>query len=161
MLKPLLVILLLLPTVFAQPKAVPDWTLQDISGRTIRLRDYKGKVVLLNFWATWCAPCLAEIPELVQWQRRYAKDGLQVIGITHPPNTKREIVQFVRKYKLNYPIIQGTPELKSYFTPSETLPYTVVIDTTGKIHTTIEGILYADEFAEKVQPLLQKSPRRR
>jgi thiol-disulfide isomerase/thioredoxin len=161
MLKSLLVILLLLPTVFAQPKTAPDWTMKDIAGRTIRLRDYKGKVVLLNFWATWCAPCLAEIPELVRWQRRYAKDGLQIIGLTYPPNTKRAIVQFVRQRRINYPIIQGTAELKAHFTVSETLPFTVVIDAAGNIHSTIEGILFADEFAEKIQPLLQKSPRRR
>ncbi len=162
MLKPFLLLAFLLSPVIAQPQAAPDWKLKDIAGRSIRLRDYKGKVVLLNFWATWCAPCRAEIPELVQWQRRYAKDGLQIIGITYPPQTKREILQFVRQRKINYPIIQGTAELKAYFTPSETLPCTVVLDAAGNVHATIEGILYEDEFRAKIQPLLRpKQPRRR
>ncbi|HEX4946945.1 MAG TPA: TlpA disulfide reductase family protein [Blastocatellia bacterium] len=152
---------LLLSPAIAQTPAAPDWTLKDIAGRTIRLRDYQGKVVLLNFWATWCAPCRAEVPDLVRWQREHAKAGLQIIGITYPPQTKREIRSFVRKYKLNYPIIQGTPALKSHFTASETLPFTIVIDAAGNIHTTIEGILFADEFAAHIQPLLQKPARRR
>lgn len=153
---------LLAPTAVAQPNAAPDWNLRDLSGQQIRLRDYKGKVVLLNFWATWCAPCRAEIPELMKWQRQYATAGLQIIGITYPPQTRREILAFVRQRKINYPIIQGTPNLKSFFTAGETLPYTVVLDAAGNVHATIEGILYADEFAEKIQPLLRKSlPRAR
>ena len=158
--KRLLLILLLLQPVLAQPKAAPDWKLKDITGRPIRLRDYKGSVVLLNFWATWCSPCLAEIPELVKWQKKYP--GLQIIGITYPPQTRREIRRFVRKLKINYPIIQGTTELKSFFTTSETLPWTVVLNAAGNIHATIEGILDEVELAEKILPLLppKKFPRR-
>jgi peroxiredoxin len=154
--KQLLLILLLFQVISAQTKTVPNWKLKDISGQQIRLQDYKGKVVLLNFWATWCSPCLAEIPELVKWQHKYSKSGLQVIGITSPPQTKREIQKFARKLKINYPIIQGTAELKSYFTASETLPWTIVIDRRGNIVTQIEGILFAEEFAETIQPLLLK-----
>ena len=132
--------------------------LRDLSGRQVRLRDYKGKVVLLNFWVTWCSPCLAEIPALVKWQRKHP--DLQIIGITYPPQTRPEIRQFVRKLKINYPIIQGTTALKAYFTTSDTLPWTVVIDGASRIHANIEGILYEDEFAEKILPLLQqKNPR--
>ncbi len=154
--KPLLIIFLLLQVAAAQTKSIPDWKLRDISGQQIRLQDFKGKVVLLNFWATWCAPCLAEIPELIKWQRKYSKAGLQIIGITHPPNTKREIQKFARKLKLNYPIILGNAEQKSFFTASETLPWTVVIDRRGNIVAQIEGIIFAEEFAEKIQPLLRR-----
>ncbi len=158
--KQFLLLLLLLQPVFAQTKPAPDWKLKDLSGRQIQLRNYKGKVVLLNFWATWCSPCLAEIPELVRWQRKYP--DLQIIGITYPPQTRQEIRRFARKLKINYPIIQGSPELKSFFTPSETLPYTIVLDAAGNIHASIEGILYDDEFAAKILPLLPppNSPRR-
>lgn len=156
--KYLLVIALLLQPVLAQPQAAPDWKLKDLTGRSIRLRQYKGKVVLLNFWATWCAPCLTEIPELVKWQRQYS--GLQIIGITYPPQTRQEIRRAARQLKINYPIIQGTSELKAFFTPSETLPWTVVVDAGGNLHTAIEGILYADEFSKKIQPLLRPKPRR-
>ncbi len=152
LMKRLLLILLLLQPLIAQPKAAPDWKLKDITGRSIRLHNYKGKVVLLNFWATWCSPCLAEIPELVKWQSKYS--GLQIIGITYPPQTRPEIRRFARKLKINYPIIQGTTELKSFFTTSETLPWTIVVDAAGNIHSHIEGILDEIEFAEKIEPLL-------
>lgn len=149
-------LLLLLQNGAAQSQPAPDWKLKDMTGRSIRLRDYKGKVVLLNFWATWCSPCRAEIPELIKWQRRYAGAGLQIIGITYPPQTQSEIRQFARKLKINYLIIQGTNELKSYFTTSDTLPWTVVLDAAGNVHSSIEGILYEDEFAEKIKPLLTR-----
>lgn len=152
----ILVIAFACQPIFAQTKPAPNWTLKDINGRQIRFQDYQGKVVLLNFWATWCAPCLAEIPQLKRWQRRYSKAGLQIIGITYPPQTKREISSFVRKRKITYPIILGTTENKSYFTTSETLPFTIVLDRKGNIHAMIEGILFEEEFVEKVQPLLLK-----
>lgn len=148
-------LVLLLQNVAAQSQPAPDWKLKDVTGRSIRLRDYKGKVVLLNFWATWCGPCRAEIPELVKWQRKYP--GLQIIGIAYPPQTRAEIRSFARKLKINYPIIQGTNELKSYFTTSDTLPWTVVLDAAGNVQSNIEGILYEDEFAEKILPLLGKT----
>lgn len=152
-------LLLLLQNGAAQSQPAPDWKLKDMTGRSIRLRDYKGKVVLLNFWATWCSPCLAEIPALVKWQKQYP--DLQIIGITYPPQTRQEIRRFARKLKINYPIIQGTTELKSFFTLSDTLPWTVVFDAAGELHATIEGILFEDEFTEKIQPLIRpKSPRR-
>jgi thiol-disulfide isomerase/thioredoxin len=154
--KLLILILLLVQVASAQTKPVSDLKLKDLDGKKIQLSDYKGKVVLLNFWATWCSPCLAEIPELVKWQRKYSKAGLQIIGITQPPQTRREIQQFVRKLKINYPIIQGKAEQKSFFTASETLPWTIVIDRQGNIVAQIEGILFAEEFAEKIQPLLRQ-----
>ena len=154
--KQLLLILLLFQVTSAQTKTVPDWKLKDISGRQIRLQEFKGKVVLLNFWATWCSPCLAEIPELVKWQRKYSKSGLQIIGLTYPPQTKREIQKFARKLKINYPIIQGNAEQKSFFTTSETLPWTIVIGRRGNIVAQIEGIIFEEEFAEKIQPLLRR-----
>src|SRR5437868_2049399 len=79
--------------------------LKDISAHTLKLSDYRGKVVLLNFWATWCPPCLAEIPELVKMQRQYRKAGLQIIGITYPPEERSEVRRFTARSKLNYPIV--------------------------------------------------------
>ncbi len=135
----------------------PALSLRDLRGRSIRLSDYKGKVVLLNFWATWCPPCRAEIPDLVKIQRDYGKRGLQVIGITYPPQTVREVRQFTRELKINYPIALGTKETKSLFDQSETLPLTIVIDRDGNIRDRIEGILLPEEFEEKIKPLLKQA----
>jgi peroxiredoxin len=149
---------LLLASTVAQAQdaqKAPALTIKDIRGRSIRLSDYKGKIVLLNFWATWCPPCRAEMPDLVKMQRQYAKQGLQVIGVTYPPETLREVRQFARRLGVNYPIALGTKETKALFDKGETLPLTVVIDRDGNIQSIIEGILLPEEFEQKVKPLLK------
>jgi cytochrome c biogenesis protein CcmG/thiol:disulfide interchange protein DsbE len=133
----------------------PPLTLKSIQGRTMSLSNYKGKVVLLNFWATWCPPCRAEMPDMVRMQREYGARGLQIIGITYPPQTLGEVHRFVRKLRVNYPIAMGTKETKALFDESETLPVTIVIDREGNIRERIEGILLAEEFEQKIKPLLR------
>ena len=128
--------------------------LKDINGRTLSLADYKGKVLLLNFWATWCIPCRTEIPDLIKLQRQHRNQGLRIVGITYPPESISEVRRFARKLRMNYPIALGTRKTKSQFTPSETLPMTVVIDREGIVREVIEGIMYSDEFDQKVKPLL-------
>ena len=144
-----------LPAVLGQAEPAPALQLQDLRGRRHRLRDYKGKVVLLNFWATWCPPCRAEMPDLVRWQRRYGRSGLQVVGITYPPTVRAQVRRFTRRLKLNYPILLGTRATKALFDPGETLPLTVVIDRQGTVRAVIQGIVLPEEFAAKVQPLLR------
>lgn len=151
--------LLITPAVTAQtPGAANLVVLKDLNGRTVRLTDFKGKVVLLNFWATWCPPCRAETPDLVKWQREYGVRDLQVIGVTYPPTNRREVRRFVRELKVNYPILLGHKETKALFDSGETLPFSVVIDREGKVRENIEGILLPEEFDEKVKPLLKMSP---
>ena len=133
----------------------PLLKLKSIEGRAFSLSDYKGKIVLLNFWATWCPPCRAEMPDLIKMQRDYGARGLQIIGITYPPETLGEARRFVRKLRVNYPIVLGTKETKALFDESETLPVTIVIDREGKIVERIEGILLAEEFEQKIKPLLR------
>jgi thiol-disulfide isomerase/thioredoxin len=130
-------------------------SLKDIQGRSLRLSDYKGKVVLLNFWATWCPPCRAEMPDLIKMQREYRSRGLRVIGITYPPETIREVRRFTGKLGVNYPVALGTKETRSLFDASETLPLTIVIDREGNILDRIEGILLPEEFEQKIKPLLR------
>jgi peroxiredoxin len=142
--------------VFAQTvEKAPTLALKDLSGKIVRLEDFKGKVVLLNFWATWCAPCRAEILELVKWQTEYQTQGLQIIGITYPPTSRTETRNFVRQNKINYPILLGSKKTKELFDSTETMPYSVVIDKNGNVAARIEGIIYADEFDEKIKPLLE------
>jgi thiol-disulfide isomerase/thioredoxin len=132
----------------------PPLKLRDLRGRSIRLSDYKGKVVLVNFWATWCPPCRAEMPDLVKMQREY-KSRLQVIGVTYPPQTIGEVRRFTRKLKVNYPVALGTKETKSLFDESETLPLTIIIDREGNVVDRVEGILLPEEFEQKIKPLLK------
>lgn len=146
----------LLPAaVLGQSRKAPDLRLKDLRGRVVSLSRLKGKVVLLNFWATWCPPCLAEVPDLIRWQRDYGSRGLQVVGITYPPTERAKVVRFVRRLRVNYPILLGTKETKALFAGGETLPTTVIIDPDGNVRENIEGILLPDEFDEKIKPLLK------
>jgi thiol-disulfide isomerase/thioredoxin len=159
-LRRLVVVLLLLAALpslgFGQTRQkAPALELKDLRGRTLRLNDYKGKVVLVNFWATWCPPCRAEMPDLIRMQREYRSRGLQVVGVTYPPQTAREVRRFIRKLKVNYPVALGTKETKALFDQGETLPVTIVIDREGNFRELIEGILLPEEFEQKIKPLLR------
>src|SRR6185503_19581550 len=84
-----------------------DFSLRNLNGRSVRLSDYRGKVVLVNLWATWCAPCLVEIPELVKLQRENKSRGLQILGVTFPDDTRASVRRMSQKFKLNYPVLLG------------------------------------------------------
>ena len=133
----------------------PAFSLANLNGRKVRLSDYKGRVVLINLWATWCAPCLVEMPELVRLQRQYEARGLQIIGVTYPDARRPSVLRIARKFKLNYPVLFGTSELLDKYGIGDVLPTTVVVDREGRIRDRIPGILELEEFREKVAPLLE------
>jgi thiol-disulfide isomerase/thioredoxin len=149
---------LLPPAAAGQDRKAPPLALRTVEGRALRLSDYRGKVVLLNFWATWCPPCRAEMPDLVRLQREYGPRGLQVVGVTYPPERRARVRSFTRRLQVNYPIALGTRETKAAFTPDETLPLTVIIDREGMIRGFIAGILLPEEFEQQVKPLLRPHP---
>lgn len=147
---------LFLPIVtLGQDSRPPQLTFRDLQGRYVRLSDYRGKVVLVNFWATWCPPCRKEIPDLIRLQREYRSRGLQVIGVTYPPQKLAQVRRFVQRAKVNYPVGLGTKEMKLLFSQSEALPMTVVIGTDGIVRDIIDGILLPEEFEQKIKPLLR------
>ena len=151
-------VIVLSPTlIFGQETKAPQLELRDLNGHLVSLGNYQGKVVLVNFWATWCPPCRAEMPDLVKLQREYRKQGLRIIGITYPPEKKDRVRRFARSIKVNYPIILGTRQIKARFSSDETLPLTIVIDRDGKITDIISGILLREEFDEKIKPLVMKN----
>ena len=142
-----------------QARVAPAFSLKNLRGRGVRLSDYKDKVVLINLWATWCAPCLAEMPELVKLQKAHGARGLQVIGVTYPNDRRSSVRSMVRKFKLNYPVLFGTPELLEAYQIGEILPVTIIVDRNGKIRDRILGILEPEDFREKVAPLLDPANR--
>ena len=135
----------------------PSFTLKDIRGRHARLSDYKGKVLLINFWATWCAPCQAEMPALVELQKEYQARGLQIIGVTYPPERRSAVRRVMRRFKLNYAMLFGTRLMTDAYDIGEVLPVTIVVDRNGKIRERILGMLEPEDFKEKVAPLLEQT----
>ena len=153
--KIILAFLVLLSSIAASAQSgQKDLALKDIYGRAFKLSDYRGKVVLLNFWATWCPPCRTEIPDLIKLQRQYRKAGLQIIGITYPPEKLSAVRRFAKRARTNYPLALGTESTKEYFTSSDVLPVTVAVDRRGEVREIIDGILLPEEFDEKIKPLL-------
>jgi len=132
----------------------PSFVLKDLRGRTVRLDQFKGKVLMLNFWATWCPPCRAEMPELVKLQREYGERGLQVVGVTYASERAARVRRVARGLKINYPVLFGTRNLASLYDVREILPVTVIIDREGRIRDRILGILTPEEFERKVRPFL-------
>jgi thiol-disulfide isomerase/thioredoxin len=160
----LVICLLLPPFVFAQwsnDNKLPAFSLKDLQGKTVKIGDFKGKVILINFWATWCVPCRAEIPELIKWQKEYKAQGLQIIGITYPPTNKKTVRSFARKHKINYPILFGSKETKELFDSGETMPFSILIDKEENIKERIEGVIFPEEFDEKIKPLLESDSEKR
>jgi thiol-disulfide isomerase/thioredoxin len=114
------------------PASVPDLKLTTLDGRTITSKDFAGKVTLVNFWATWCAPCRAEIPDLVKLQEQY-RDQLIIVGVVSEDGPAEAIAKFAAEFKMNYPIVMETPELTAAFPGIFALPTTFVVGPDLKI----------------------------
>ncbi len=119
----------------------PDFALSDLNGNTIALEDYKGKIVFLNFWATWCPPCRAEIPDFIEIYDKYKEQGLEIIGISLDRMSEAKLKQWVKKNKINYPIIMATPDLVNDYQPGQFIPSTILIDAQGRIRHKHVGVL--------------------
>ena len=114
------------------PKPIPDLTMTTLDGKTITTRDLAGKVAIFNFWATWCAPCRAEIPDLVKLQDQY-KDQLVIIGVLSEDEPGPHVSRFAADYKINYPIVPETKELAAAFPGIYALPTTFMVGPDGKM----------------------------
>lgn len=113
-------------------RAAPDFSRTDLNQGQVSLTAYRGKVVLLNFWATWCSPCLIEVPHFVMWQQTYGERGLQVIGISMDDDPQLVRAAY-RRYRLNYPVVMGDEKLGEMYGGIFGLPVTFLIDRKGRI----------------------------
>jgi cytochrome c biogenesis protein CcmG, thiol:disulfide interchange protein DsbE len=119
-------------------RMAPDFMRTDLDGKSLNLRQYRGKVVLLNFWATWCGPCLIEMPTFAAWQNTYRKAGLQVVGISMDDDAA-PVKRMYQKDRLNYPVAMGDAELGELFGGVLGLPLTYLIDPDGRIVGRYQG----------------------
>ncbi len=130
-----LIFLLLIATALVAQQTdqtAADFTLTDLSGHKLSLADHKGKVILLDFWASWCVPCQAEIPRFIEWQKKYGPQGFQVIGLSMDDD-KEAARTFTRRYRLNYPVAMGTEKLAESYGGVLGLPANFIIDRQGRI----------------------------
>jgi thiol-disulfide isomerase/thioredoxin len=119
-------------------KKAPEFARRDLSGTSLDLRSFRGKVVLLNFWATWCAPCKLEMPVFTAWQRHYGPQGLQIIGISMDDGPEG-VRSLVAKLKLNYPVVMGDARLGERYGGVLGLPMTYLIDRNGVVRAQFQG----------------------
>jgi thiol-disulfide isomerase/thioredoxin len=127
---------------YRDPSPVGDVTMTDVDGRRISSADWKGKVVIVNFWATWCPPCRAEIPDLVALQEKY-RDQLLIIGISDDEDPPASVKKWALEHRMNYPIVMATPELRKVFTGVSALPTSFIVSRESRVMMRHVGMLTA------------------
>jgi peroxiredoxin len=134
-------------------RMAPDFTRTDLSGRPLRLEQFRGRVVLLNFWATWCGPCIEEIPVFARWQRQYEAAGLQVLGVSMDDD-EAAVRRFAAKHAVPYPILMGDAKLGAAFGGIYGLPQSLLIDAQGRIVFRKVGEMDLESLRGQIQALL-------
>jgi peroxiredoxin len=125
---------------FASDKAAPDFTLTDLSGKSISLSNLKGKVIFINFWATWCGPCRHEIPDFIEFYKENKNNGAVILGVSVDKSAKK-VRDFAEEYGINYPIAMATNEMIGDYKPGKFIPTTIIIDTNGMIKEKKIGVM--------------------
>ncbi|PID57923.1 MAG: redoxin [Ignavibacteriae bacterium] len=131
------------------------------SGKLVNLSDYKGKVVIIDFWATWCGPCRMGIPDLVEIKEKYGDKGVEVIGIsldalTRGGQTAKDVLPFMKEYKINYPILTGNAQVIQNYGGIKSIPTSFVIDKQGYILSHYQGLISKETYLENIEKALSK-----
>ena len=135
------------------PVPAPNWTLKDVNGKPVSFDQFKGKVVVVDFWATWCPPCRAEMPGYVALQKKYEKDGLVIIGMSVDAQGPGVVKKFIEQNGINYQIVMSDDEVQTAFAGNEPItgiPTTFIIDREGKIRDRKVGAESTESFEERL-----------
>jgi peroxiredoxin len=135
----------------------PDFTLQSLDGKTVHLSDYRGKAVLLNFWATWCAPCKIEMPWFVELQKEYGPEGLQIVGVAMDDASPKEIADFAKEMGVNYPVLIGKEAVGDAYGGVQFLPESFYIDRNGKVLDKAFGLKGRGEIEDNIKKIVASS----
>lgn len=140
--------------VFNDKKAA-DFNLKTLDGKNVKLSDYRGKIVIIDFWATWCPPCRKGIPDLISLQEEYKKD-LVVIGISlDQQNTIKDLKPFIENYKINYPVVLGDEKVVKDYGGISAIPTSFIIDQKGNIVDKHIGLVPKTVYSDKIKSLLK------
>ena len=138
-------------------KPAPEFALKDANGHTVRLSDYKGKVILLDFWATWCGPCKIEIPWFKDFERENKDKGFAVLGVAMDQDGWDVVKPFAHQLSINYRIVMGDDSIAELYGGVEALPTTFLIDREGRIASVHVGLTSKRDFEDGIKELLQTS----
>jgi cytochrome c biogenesis protein CcmG/thiol:disulfide interchange protein DsbE len=136
-------------------KPAPAFKLKDSSGGEVQLADLKGKVVLLNFWATWCGPCEVEIPWFIEFERKYKDRGFTVLGVSFDDDGWISVRPYMAAHKINYRIAIGSDELSQVYGGVDSLPTSFIIDRNGRIAATHVGLVDKRDYQDEIIKLLE------
>ena len=135
------------------PAEAPDVSLPALGGKQVRLRDFKGKILLVDFWATWCGPCKETIPDLVRLQHRYKRDGLEVIGISLDVQGESAVAAFAKQFHMNYTVLLGNDGTARAFGGIVGIPTSFVVDRQGRIVKRFVGVVDAAAYEDLIRNL--------
>ena len=135
-------------------KPAPSFTLKSLDGKTVSLSDYKGKAVLLNFWATWCGPCKLEMPWLIALQKKYAAQGFTVLGVSEDDPPTKNVSDFATKMGVDYPVLMSDDKLNKAYGGIDYLPTSYYIGRDGKVVVEAGGLISESEMEANIQKIL-------
>jgi peroxiredoxin len=138
-----------------QAMPAPVWELKDVDGNVIKSEQFKDKVIVVDFWATWCVPCIGEIPGYVELQKKFSKDGLVVIGISMDDQEPSVVKQFMAKYKVDYQVVMHDDAIAEAFGGIDFIPTTFIIDRSGVVRVRKDGPESAADFEKRVLAFLK------
>lgn len=135
-------------------KAAPDFALPDLDGATVRRANFQGKVLLVNFWATWCHPCLIEIPWFLEFQKQYGPQGFEVVGISLDEEKPAVVKKFVEEHDMTFTVVMGDDNTADLFGGIIGLPTTFLVDREGKFYSMHRGLVSRNSVEEELRALL-------